>query len=116
MKQTLSTQQIADALKRDENANWSWQGSLALAEYLEQYEEDTGEELELDVVAIRCDYSEFTSLQDWALEYFGKDWRSELGIDDDQDDDAEIDDAIRTHINDNGQLIEFKGGIIVSSF
>ena len=65
MKTTLTTNQIADALKADNNANWSWNGSNALAEYLENYEEETGEEMELDIVAFRCTYSEYESLQDW---------------------------------------------------
>jgi hypothetical protein len=53
---------------------------------------------------------------DWARDYFGADkWKRELDIDlDDLDD--EVDEAIRNHIQDHGQLIEFDGGIIVSSF
>jgi CO dehydrogenase/acetyl-CoA synthase gamma subunit (corrinoid Fe-S protein) len=116
MKMTLNTYDIADALHKDENANWSYQGAKALAEYLEDYEESTGEELELDVVAIRCDYSQYESLQEWAENYFSDGVKdSALGLDEDSDDD-EKDDAIREYIQDNGQLIEFDGGIIVSSF
>jgi len=130
---TLSTYEIADALKRDENAAWSWQGAKALAEYLEEYEEQSGTEMELDVVAIRCDFSEHTSLLDWANDYFGDDGKvaEKFGIDytDSQgeehsqsihDEDGnihdEVLDAIKEYICDNGQLIEFDGGIIVSSF
>ena len=71
----------------------------------------------MDYVAIRCDYSEHESLQDWASNYFGTDadWKGQLDIDQDATDD-EIDDTIRDYINDHGQLIEFDGGIIVSSF
>lgn len=120
MKMTLSTWDIANALKSDENANWSHAGAQALAEYLEQYEEDSGEEIELDVVAIRCDFSEFASLQDWIAEYYGQSLDEALnsaGIDMDGDEDEdETDDLIRSHIQDHGQLIEFSGGIIVSSF
>lgn len=117
MKTTLSTNEIADALKRDENAAWSYQGAKALAEYIEQMEEDTGEEMELDVVAIRCDFSEYASLQDWAVEYFGGVTEAQDGAGYDADDDDERkDDKIREHIQYNGQLIEFSGGIIVSSF
>jgi hypothetical protein len=74
MKTTLTTSQIVNALGADKNANWSYQGASALAEYLEEIEGDTGEELELDVVAIRCDYSEHPSLHAWADDYFA-DWR-----------------------------------------
>ena len=76
MKTTLTTRQIVDALGTDKNANWSYQGASALAEYLEEIEGDTGEELELDVVAIRCDYSEHPSLHRSEERRVGKECRS----------------------------------------
>ena len=121
MKTTLSTSDIARALKSDEDAAWSWNGAKALAEYLEQIEEDTGEEMELDVCAIRCDFSESESLQDWIVEYQGVETLESAlqrsGIDLDGDEDSEeIDDLIRSFIQDNGQLIEFDGGVVISNF
>lgn len=116
---TLSTYQIADALKNDTCARWSYDGSLALAEYLEELEESTGEEMELDIVAIRCDFSEYDSLQDWADDYSGinSDWRvGKLGIPAADYDTERESEVIREYIQDHGQLIEFSGGIIVSSF
>ena len=121
MKTTLNTSDIAHALKSDENAAWSWNGAHALAEYLEEYEESTGEELELDVCAIRCDFSESESLQDWLMEHHGVETlalalqRSGIDMEGDEDED-EIDYWIRSYIQDHGQLIEFDGGVIVSSF
>ena len=35
-------------------------------EHLEQIEEDCGTEIEFDRVALRCEYSEHESLQEWA--------------------------------------------------
>lgn len=124
MKTTLSTSDIARALKSDYNAAWTWDGAKALAEYLEEYEESTGEEMELDVCAIRCEFSEYASLEDWAVEYFSdsKQASDAMGLELDMDgetwtgDKEEIQDAIRSHIQDNGVLIEFDGGVIVSSF
>jgi len=69
MKETLTINEVAHRLYADKNAGWSWDGAKALAEYMEQYEEDLGEELELDVVAIRCDYSEYDSALEAAQEY-----------------------------------------------
>ena len=69
MKKTLTTYEVAGVLMGDKNAGWSRDGAYALAEYLEQYEEDTGEELELDIVAIRCDYSEYSSALEAANDY-----------------------------------------------
>jgi hypothetical protein len=108
MKLTLSTYAVADLLIADNNANWSRAGARALAEYLEEMEEETGKEMEFDVVAIRCDYSEYESLAKWADEYGFK-------IDEDEDQVA-AEETIREYIQDHGQLIEFAGGIIVSSF
>jgi hypothetical protein len=119
MKKTMTTYDIAHELIDDENANWSRAGAFALAEYLEELEDGTGEDMEFDRVAIRCDFSEYASLQEWASEHYGDGkedgWRWVLDITDDMDDD-EIDDFIRAHIQNDGQLIEFDGGIIVSSF
>ena len=114
MKTTLNTSDIARALKSDENAAWSWNGARALAVYLEEYEESTGEELELDVCAIRCDFSEYESLQDWAASYFGG--PEKLKEDLRQYSHEELDDETRSFIRDNGTLIEFDGGVIVSCF
>jgi hypothetical protein len=123
MKTTLNTSDIARALKSDENAAWTWNGAKALAEYLEQLEEETGEEMELDVCAIRCDFSEFSSLEAWAADYFRNQADAvdklclTLGMDGSIDEDSEeIDDLIRSFIQDHGTLIEFDGGVIVSSF
>ena len=116
MKTTLTTSQAANILIDDEYAKWSRAGAFAIVEHLAEMEEDCGEEIEFDAVAIRCDFSEYDSLVDWARDYFGGDqWKCELDIDQDDMDD-EIDDAIRDYIRDYGQLIEFDGGIIVSSF
>ncbi len=117
MKKTLSTSDIAHALKQDENANWSWAGAQAMAEWLEETEEDTGAEIELDVVSIRCDYSEYSSLEDWADEYFQDSQASdeENGADNESTDE-EIEKMLRENIKVTVHLIEFAGGVIVSSF
>ena len=69
MKKILNTYDIANELRADENADWSRAGAFALAEYLEDLEEDTGEEMELDCVAIRCEFNEYDSLIECAKEY-----------------------------------------------
>ena len=123
MKTTLNTSDIARAIKSDYNAAWTWDGAKALAEYLEEYEESTGEEMELDVCAIRCDFSEYASLEAWAGDYFRNQADAidglglSLGMDGSIDEDSdEIDDNIRSYIRNHGTLIEFDGGVIVSSF
>jgi hypothetical protein len=117
MKMTLSTNQVADALKSDQYAAWSYCGAITLASYLEELEQETGEELELDVVAIHCDYSEYESAELWAIDCFRGDIWARMGIDLDGDEtEDEREKLIRDYIRDHGQLIEFTGGIIVSNF
>lgn len=60
---------IADELLQDEWANWSHEGAHALADYLEQFSYDIGEDIEFDRVAIRCEYSEYASLEEVKKDY-----------------------------------------------
>jgi hypothetical protein len=116
MKKTMTQYDIANELMQDDNANWSRAGAFALAEYFEQLEDDLGESIEFDRVAIRCDFSQYESLQDWAHDYFSN-AKEEMGFDETEEiDDDEFDEKIREYIQDNAQLIEFDGGVIVSSF
>lgn len=118
MKTTLTTSQAAHELIDDKNANWSPAGAFSLVEYLEELEEDTGETIEFDPVAIRCDWSEYASLEDFRNEYFADDKqaREAIGAEAGDEDDEELDTLTAEYIRDNGELIEFDSGIIVSSF
>jgi hypothetical protein len=116
MKKTLTQYEIAHELMQDDNANWSRAGAFALAEYFEQLEEDLGENIEFDAVAIRCDFSEYESLQDWAHDYF-TDAVEEMGFTQTEEiDDNDFNEKIREYVQYHGQLIEFNGGVIVSQF
>lgn len=108
MKQTMTTSQIADALRADDNAAWSYAGARALAEYLEQYEEDTGIENEFDRVAIRCEFSEYANATEAAGEY---DFEPDEGADEDETEAAAL-----KYLNDRTMVIEFNGGIIIQAF
>lgn len=118
MKTTLTTYQAAQILIDDECANWSRPGALALAEYLENREEETGEEMEFCAVALRCDWSEYANLEDFRNEYFADDKqaREAIGAESGDEDEEELDTLTAEYIRDRGELIEFDGGIIVSSF
>lgn len=70
MKQTVNFSQFVDAFRGSQyENNFSYEGKKALFDYLEQYEEETGEEIELDIVALCCDYTEFKNLKE-AQEYY----------------------------------------------
>ena len=108
MKITLSTNQVQDALYADKNAGWSWKGARALAEELEALEESTGEEMELDVVAIRCDYTEYPSGLEAATAYG---YEQEEGEDREEDEEKAVD-----WLRERTSVIEFDGGVIVQQF
>lgn len=61
MKTTIDRHEFSHAFQRAARAdNFSSQGLRLLFAYFEEFEEQTGEEIELDVVAICCDYAEDT--------------------------------------------------------
>ena len=117
MKYTLSTYEAAERLFNDENANWSRAGAFALVEHLEEYEDSIGEEIDFCPLGLRCDFYEYKSLDEFRSEYFGNIKSCLNAIKADGETDAEgLDDLTREWIRDYGDLIEFDGGIIVSSF
>ena len=131
MKNTLNTHEAVSLLMADENAAWSMAGARALVDHLEQIEEDCETEIEFDRVELRCSYSEYTDLIDWADQHFAN-YREDFGIEyinpmtGESEDQSVLDcdgnfhdevlDSITEYIQDHGQLIEFDGGIIVSEF
>lgn len=69
MKQTVSQSTFINAFQSVRPENFSYDGLCALFDYLEELEADTGEEMELDVIAICCDYSEYESAREAAAQY-----------------------------------------------
>ena len=108
MKITLTTYQIAGYLMQDTSAKWSRSGAYALADYLQELEDSTGEEQELDVVAIRCDFSEYPTAVEAAGEYG---WSA---------DETEFDEANEaaalSWLHDRTSVITFDGGVIIATF
>ena len=61
MKTTLNRSQFMDSFTAmDRYDQFAYDGLTVLFDYLESYEDDTGEEIELDVIALCCDYSHDT--------------------------------------------------------
>ena len=63
MKDTVTEYQFVDTMAQKQHG-FSYEGAKALFEYFENFEQDTGEELEFDPVAIRCDFDEYESLEE----------------------------------------------------
>jgi len=76
MYQSITKSDFTSAFHRmDRGEQFSYKGLIALYDYLEQYEEDTGEQIELDVIAICCEYTEYESLEEFQEDY-GDDYQS----------------------------------------
>ena len=104
MKRTINKSQFADAFKSaGRQDQFSYAGLNALFGSLEEYEESTGKEIELDVIALCCEYSEHKSALDAAAAY---------GF----DVDGENEEAAMQLLRDNTTVIEFDGGIIIQQF
>ena len=70
MKNTLSTLEAVNELSAfDAFKNWTLDALSALVENLEQYEEEMEEELELDPIALACNYTYHTCARDLLCDY-----------------------------------------------
>jgi hypothetical protein len=108
MKTTVSRYDFERAfVDADRKENFSYEGLKVLFDYLEDYEEQTGEEIELDVIALCCDYSEDNPddiIANYSIDVEGL------------DDDEKID-AVRDYLNDNTTLVgETSTGFVYLSF
>jgi hypothetical protein len=68
MKDTVTEYQFIDTMAQKQHG-FSYEGAKALFEYFEQYEQDTGEEMEFDPIAFRCSFDEYENLQEIKKNY-----------------------------------------------
>ena len=59
MINTLTSSQAVTELLKDEYANWSLAAAYALVDWLEELEDSSGEPIEFDPVALRCEWTEY---------------------------------------------------------
>ena len=66
MKQYISKYHFTDWFLSSDTYknNFSYEGLHSLFDYLEQFEEDMGKEMEFDPVAICCEYSEYENFEE----------------------------------------------------
>ena len=75
MKQSINEYDFLKAFKECRPNNFSRAGLFALYDYLKQLEDDIGEEIELDVIALCCEYAEYDSLAEFREDY-GEDYNT----------------------------------------
>ncbi len=66
MKATISIFQFRDDMVGD---SFSYEGVNTLFDYLEDYEEDCGEEIEYDPTAFRCEFTEYENIEEVKKNY-----------------------------------------------
>lgn len=93
--QTVGFGDFCDAFRSaNRNDNFSYEGKRALFDYLEECSEQ-GHDMELDVIALCCDYSE-DSAADIAQNY---------GVDVEGMDEDEIESAVEEYLSDNTSIV-----------
>jgi len=91
MKKIISKYDFTNDFNAIRPDNFSYAGLIALFNYLEEVEESMGGEIELDVIALCCEYTE-TTIEEYAESYM------------DADEDVTIEDAM-THAQDHTVVI-----------
>ena len=64
MKQNVSEYDFIDGFMKIRPNNFSRNGLQCLYDYLIELEDDIGEEIEFDVIALCCDFSEYKDLNE----------------------------------------------------
>ena len=76
MKQEINSWDFQDAFRQMDRQNqFTYDGQKALFNYLEDYENDTGESIELDVIALCCEYTEYENMQEF-IDAYGDDYKT----------------------------------------
>lgn len=82
MKTTINEYQFEQAfVKAGRGEQFSREALKALFEYLQAYEDDGGEEIELDVIALCCEFTEYEDIEEFQ-EAYGAEYKT---IDDIED-------------------------------
>ena len=123
MKTVTNFSQFSDRFARSDTYkdNFSYEWLRALFYYLEEYEEETNQEIEFDMVALCSEYTEYDSIKDAFLAYKSEDDFNEL-CEQNQTDDPEIVEQVRNdsaleYLRENTTVIEIpSGGVIIQNF
>ena len=116
MKTSVNLYDFRNAFQRVRPENFSYAGLEALYEYLIDIEDGTGEEFELDVIALCCDYSEMTIRE--AMDYYADSPGFDPSGDEDEDCAAFLD-MLRDHtavIMVDDESVGMDASIIIQAF
>ena len=74
MKTTVNFYEFSRWFEQNRPNNFSRDGLRALFDYLEEYEEDTGEQIEFDPIALCCEYTEYDNIAEFHSVYDAEDY------------------------------------------
>ena len=69
MKQTVNFYTFQKAFQDLRPNSFTYEGLRALFEYIEEIEDTHNEEMEFDVIALCCDFTEYESAEEYARDY-----------------------------------------------
>ena len=69
MKESVNFSRFCDSFSGQYSGNFSYKAKQALYDYLVNLEEETGEEYELDPVALCCEWTEYECFSEFANDY-----------------------------------------------
>ena len=69
MIDTISIYRFQNWFQEHRPNKFSRTGQVALFDYLEEYEDSTGEQIEFDPIALCCEYTEYENIGEFHLNY-----------------------------------------------
>lgn len=99
------------ACRMDRGDSFGYNGWNAIGEYLENLSEDTGEDYEVDIVGICCDYSMAEDVGEWWEEYGDY---SDIDAEEwEEMDDEEKLEAIENYLQENTSVVVCEENLII---
>ena len=100
MKTTIQLHDFTNNIQlRD---NFSYDGLVAMFDYLEDYEQSCGTDLEFDPVSLRCDFTEYNGIKGAYENYLVYEDETET--------------EMMEYLQGRTQVIEFETGVILQDF
>ena len=99
IKQIVYKTDFMNSLRRDENASWTYDEAEALYDFYENLSEDIGEDIEVDHVMVRCEWSSYNNFDELREVY---------------DDSLEL--YTLEDFKNNTSVIELKDSILIQEF
>lgn len=99
------------ACRMDRGDSFGYAGWRAIGEYLEELSDNTGEDIEVDIVGICCDYSISSDVESWWDEY-GEDSSIDPEEWEEMDEEEKLE-AIENYLQDNTSVVICEDDLII---